>query len=632
MTFRQFAFNNVLRNKRTYAAYFLSSAFSVMVFFVYAVFAFHPDLAAGNLSNSVSQGLHFAESIIYVFSFFFVLYSMSAFLKTRKKEFGLLVMHGMTQLQLRTMVFLENVLIGFFSTLTGIGIGLVFAKVILLAAERLLDLDNPLPFYIPVEALLLTFAAFLILFVVISLFTVAVLRGNSLVHLIRGSQAPKTEPKASPWLSLLAAILLVGGYIAAFWVEGLVVVGAMIPVTLVVIAGTYFLFTQLSVYLIRRATRSKAFFWRKTNMLLMSDLTYRMKDNARTFFMVAILSTVAFSAIGSLVGFRAMSESTIVDESPFAFQYSYWWEDQDADRAKQDVAYIGQVLKEENVTYELYEATIRSQPVKNPNKREYVVRASEYNAIASAVGEQTLDLKGHEAAFVYYSNALYGGERTGSDTIELSGIEQPLKVTVQDFSNLLPLFTGYYVIPDPLIEQLDESKSTESVFGFYVEDWEDTVEVGRQLSEHLPNGSGDYFFNALAYDLHTFLQGYSAIMFVGLFMGAVFFVGAGSFLYFRLYTDLDDDKQKFRAIVKLGLTDKELSKVITRQLMLLFFVPIGVAIVHGAVALNSLSNLFHYPLVRETALVLGSFLLVQIVYFLFIRSRYLQQIRREVYR
>lgn len=32
MTFRRFAFNNVMRNKRTYAAYFLSSAFSVMAF------------------------------------------------------------------------------------------------------------------------------------------------------------------------------------------------------------------------------------------------------------------------------------------------------------------------------------------------------------------------------------------------------------------------------------------------------------------------------------------------------------------------------------------------------------------------------------------------------------------------
>ena len=44
MTFRRFAFNNVVRNKRLYAAYFLSSMFTVMVFFTFAIFAFHPVL------------------------------------------------------------------------------------------------------------------------------------------------------------------------------------------------------------------------------------------------------------------------------------------------------------------------------------------------------------------------------------------------------------------------------------------------------------------------------------------------------------------------------------------------------------------------------------------------------------
>ena len=84
VTFRQFAFNNVLRNKGVYAAYFLSSLFSVLVFFVYAVFAFHPALSKVN--PNVSLGLHLAEGIIYVFSFIFVLVSMSAFLKSRKRN------------------------------------------------------------------------------------------------------------------------------------------------------------------------------------------------------------------------------------------------------------------------------------------------------------------------------------------------------------------------------------------------------------------------------------------------------------------------------------------------------------------------------------------------------------------
>ncbi|AWI12927.1 hypothetical protein CQJ30_12645 [Caldibacillus thermoamylovorans] len=68
---------------------------------------------------------------------------------------------------------------------------------------------------------------------------------------------------------------------------------------------------------------------------------------------------------------------------------------------------------------------------------------------------------------------------------------------------------------------------------------------------------GDLFFRWLFY---------GPILFVGLFIGVVFFVSAGSFLYFRLYMDLDEDKQKFSSIAKMGLTVKELKKVLTRCL------------------------------------------------------------------
>lgn len=79
MTFRQFAFHNVFRNKRLYAAYFLSSMLTVMVFFTFAIFAFHPELI--RMHESVTKGMIVAGSIIYVFSFFFILYSMSSFLQ-----------------------------------------------------------------------------------------------------------------------------------------------------------------------------------------------------------------------------------------------------------------------------------------------------------------------------------------------------------------------------------------------------------------------------------------------------------------------------------------------------------------------------------------------------------------------
>ncbi|MFB6732247.1 FtsX-like permease family protein, partial [Bacillus mobilis] len=131
MTFRQFAFNNVIRSKRTYLAHFLSSTFAIMIFFTYALLALHPNLQ-GDLAASVTintfakSGLQISQGLIFFFSFFFILYSVSAFLKTRKKDFGILMLHGMSRSQLNKLVFIENIIIGIASILTGISIVFVF--------------------------------------------------------------------------------------------------------------------------------------------------------------------------------------------------------------------------------------------------------------------------------------------------------------------------------------------------------------------------------------------------------------------------------------------------------------------------------------------------------------------------
>jgi len=619
MTFRQFAFNNVLRNKRTYAAYFLSSAFSVMAFFVYAVFAFHPDMSGGAVHQNVSVAMHFSEGIIYAFSFFFVLYSMSSFLKTRKKEFGLMVMLGMTNAQLRLMVFLENVLIGFFATVTGIGMGLVVAKLMLLSAENLLELDQSLPFYMPLEAIALALVAFLVLFLVISLFTVSILRSNKLIDLIKGSGMPKKEPKASVWLSLLSVLLLGAGYAIALIAKGTVVFMVMIPVTLMVIVGTYFLFTQLSVYVIRKSRDNRSFFWRKTNMLFLSDLAYRMKDNARTFFMVAILSTVAFSAIGSLVGFKTMITNAMVGDHPFAFEYT--GSGQSKEQSRKDVDEIVKGLKEEGFEYRLLTVEMAAQQTKNSKGSVYAVRASEFNGIVEAAGEAPISLESDESAMIYYQHP------TNKKTPELktavleSGIE--LKPKSMQASVILPLFKDYYVVSDELYDRLDRGNA-DTFYAFDVDDWKKTIKLGKALEEKLANSSQPFF--SVAYQLSLTNQAMGVMLFIGLFIGAVFFVASGSFLYFRLYADLPDDKAKFKSIRKLGLTDGELNGIVTKQLVILFFVPIVVAFVHGVVALTAMQNMFERSVMTTSLSVLGTFMLIQAIYFLLIRARYVKEV------
>lgn len=619
MTFRQFAFNNVARNKRLYAAYFLSSMFTVMVFFTFAIFRFHPALSGDGMDGSVAQGMNIAAGIIYVFSFFFILYSMSSFLQSRKKEFGLLMIHGMSMRQIRSMVFLENMIIGFFATLGGIVLGLVFAKAILLLAENALIIENKLNFYIPALAVMLTFGSFIVLFFFISLFVSYVLRSRKLIELLKGDKKSKGEPKANIALAVIAALLLGAGYAIALIVQGTLVIAVMLPVVIMVIIGTYLLFTQLSVFVVRRLKNRETLFWRKTNMILFSDLSHRMKDNARTFFLVAVISTVAFSAIGTLFGFQTFLTAGIKATNPNTF--TYYGDENEA----QDVALINGTLQEEQIKANQAHAVLRYFEV--GSDKVLIAKQSDFNRFAELIGENTVKVKDGQALVVELEVMSFGQKKELSNkTIVLpSGAALHPEGTLR--SRALHAWDSYYVVSDIDYEKLPAPAREESFYAWQAtEGKQHVLATAAKLYEKLPKqiSSGEY-------EVYQIMKQYGPILFVGLFIGIVFFVSAGSFLYFRLYMDVDGDKQKFMTIARMGLSEKELEKVLNRQTVILFFAPIIVALLHGAVALTALSRLFFYDLAKESAIVLGVFLAIQIIYFFIVRFFYTKQIKAAIH-
>ncbi|MGG4395301.1 ABC transporter permease [Paenibacillus thiaminolyticus] len=628
MNIRQFALKNVFRNKRLYAGYFFSCAFSVMIFFVYSMLALHPALdfsGNGNYGRGAQAGMDVAQYIIYLFTFFFILYSMSSFLKSRKKEFGICIMHGMSDMQLRRLVFTENIVIGLGATVSGIGAGLALSKWLLLMSSSVLTLEQPLTFYFPVKAIALSGGAFVLLFLIISLFTATILRSSSLIDLLKGSVKPKPEPKASRWLAFLAVFLLALGYGVAFWVKGVLVIFALLPVATVVSIGTYFLFTQLSVYIINRL-KTKKLYRRGTNLITLSDLAYRMKDNARMFFLVAIISTVAFTAIGTLVGLKAVFTNMATSGAPVMRYESHSGNKLEAKHAE----LIEQSLNKAGISYEAVVFPAKFVEDAKTEKSYQVISVSDYNQLMKT----NLALRDDEAHLFYQVNPMNIEQEKSEETSVALAADKTFAVTANEaMPEAITQNVGgrkVIVLSDAAFQGLPASERDDMIYTYLIEDWKSTLAVAKQLNKQLGDPDGNYLFGARALMLNDVNQGFGQIYLSGLFIGAVFFVAAGSFLYLRLYSDLDQDTVQYRAISKLGLTEGELSKIVSTQIGLLFFVPIVVAIVHGAVALNSLQNTFSMNLVKESAIVLGSFLAIQIIYFIFIRANYVRKLKKVI--
>lgn len=83
-------------------------------------------------------------------------------------------------------------------------------------------------------------------------------------------------------------------------------------------------------------------------------------------------------------------------------------------------------------------------------------------------------------------------------------------------------------------------------------------------------------------------------------------------------------------IYKLGLSKKELKKMIYQQVGILFFTPILVSLLHGVVALTAMYHLLSLTLQPEAGIVLGAFFVIQLVYYLIARHFYFDKVFKQV--
>ncbi len=253
MTFWQFAFKNVSRNSKAYFAYFVSSAFSIMVFFSFTVYAYHPRLQSVQSFQERDPLMNLASTaqlVIVMFSFFFLLYSIGTFLNVRKQQFGILTILGISQRQLKRLLFTENMIIGILSIFIGIQGGLVFSNFFLLVTSKLTNAKG-LYLYWPTEAIIVTTVTFIILFLIVSTFTPMFIRTRKTTKLIKGVNKEKSEKKPSILISLFALTCLGLCYYIAGYPQGYIteknaqngsVFLIMLSILPLVVIGTYLFF------------------------------------------------------------------------------------------------------------------------------------------------------------------------------------------------------------------------------------------------------------------------------------------------------------------------------------------------------------------------------------------------------
>ena len=643
MTFRQFAYRNVVRNRRIYAAFFMASIFSVMVFFMYSMLMFHPKIDDEFLREVAVSGMIVAEIILYIFTLFFLFYSMSAFLQARSKEFGLLLQLGMEKKQLNKLIFLETMLIGAISIATGIIFGYAFSKFFFMIVRELLQLES-LPLYISWKPFALTMGAFFSLFVIIAMTSVVFIRDQKIIELIRGYWKNDELQSYSKAKAVAGIAMLLFAYGAAAFTSINVVKTLSIILPPLAALGTYFFFTHSVIFILHQVRKRKSMYWHRFNLIAVSEVTVKLRENANMYFIVTIVSTVAFLSVGTLTSlssytgqFRELNPLSLIYSSEINNPYE-----------SEHISLMRNELEEQGLSYTLVPFMIKQQTSSFSQYKVNILRESDVNSLAIALGLPIIELDSGDGMFIPYSedSIKFLGNRNIQTVLEESNVPVSIEGVYPQMlfpamimgSNIIVVSDeDYQLISEPL-EGRTMLTSSFKFFAFHVAEWERTKSIGLEIETQVTDAiykekypDLPFYFENPGLNYSIIRATFSLLLFTGLMVAAVLLLAAGSFIYFKLYTGLERDKLQFEVLKRMGLTDQELVKIVNRQLIPQFFLPWGIAMLHSAFSFLSLqviwSNLAEVSILSEMILVLVGFTLIQIVYYFLIRWRYIAHVR-----
>lgn len=643
MTFRQLAYHNVFRNRRNYAAFFLASVFSVMVFFVCSMFIFHPLFEQDALQLLAVRGMMIAEVVLYIFTLFFLFYSMSAFLQARSKEFGVLMHLGMTKKQLNKLIFFEMLIIGTVSTTTGTVFGFAFSKFFFMIGREIMELDT-LPLYVSWEPFLLTIVAFASLFIIISFVSVGFIRTKRVIDLLQGFWKVEEETKSSTMLSIMGIIFLTVAYTFAVNVSDETVYYIVFIVPPLATFGTYLFFTHTLTFLLNLCKRKKRVYWKKTRLVSLAEASVKLKDSAQMFFIVTIVSTLAFLTVGTLASFMSYT-GDFRESNPLGLIYiSFDENEQEAEHIER----LTSQLTSEQLSYDLVELTVKRQTSEATGNDVDILALSEFNRLATTLDFEPAQLTQGEGMFVPFSlDSVKALEDVSVDTSFIES-EIPLSIRSTYPHVVFPIHTlnlntivvsdeDYAEISQPLLGY--EIGSSDFIYyAFDILNWTETMNIGDRLTETMYEATEETDFNGVNYyfenpgaDYRWFKSSFALLLFIGVMVAAVFLLAAGSFIYFKLYTGLERDRKQYKLLTRMGMTEKELGKIVNRQLIPQFFLPWVIALLHSAFAFISLQVVWdefaELSILGEMAIVLGGFTIAQILYFFLIRWRYVAHLQ-----
>ncbi|KYG29347.1 FtsX-like permease family protein [Alkalihalobacillus trypoxylicola] len=600
MTLFSLAIKNIRRNLKSYGLYIGSTIFSISIYFTFVTLKYSEDISAlSESSRQISSMMNASSFVLLFFVSIFIIYSNSFFLKKRKKEMALYSLMGVRKRVIGWLLFWENIVIGLLSLVVGVAVGFFASQLLLALLFVLMGLEFSIVFAFSISAVVHTMMVFLVIFLLTSLQGYLIIYRFQLIELFNADKKGEAPPKARFISAILGIITISSGY----WIaieditssEAWRFFGISTPLVIIglTILGSYLIFNSVLVYILHVLRKRKTWAWKGLNTWTTAQLLHRISGNARTLTIIAALSATTITAGGAVFGLYYNVEKNVQTYTPFTFM----WEGEE------------EVIDSSDI---VFQDSIESKAVRvNVQEQEMMFHLLDYSTFEKLAEQLSWSHVEELPQNQFLLIDPFYNEDTSLiiDSVMLDGTVFSANDVYTDYIvNMETVGGGRVIVLSD--QQYEEIAAEESVFQLVtVDDYKNHLDQSNLLEASTEN------FSSAVQNYKDSMEANGSLLFVGSFLGLVFLVATGSVIYFKVMTEAEEDKAKYQILYKIGVTKKEQSNSIRHQVGMIFFAPLFLGLMHGAIALIAFSNLLQMNLVVPVLIWMLAYTFIYVIYY-----------------
>ena len=619
------AWQNITKNRRFYLPYMLACTGCAAMFYILMLLSHDAGVASMYGGRTLQEMLRFGVVVIGLFSAILIFYTNGFLMKRRRRELGLWNILGMEKRHIARVLLLETFFIFLLCLAAGLGAGMLLSKLLSLLLFRLTDTAAPFGMLFSTPVCAVTAIVFGVIFTLVLLFNLLQIRLARPVELLSSGKVAEKQPKTRWFLTLVGLLTMGGGYAIALTVKDpLSAVALFFVAVLLVIVGTYCLFTAGSIAVLKAMRRNKKYYYQTKHFTAVSGMLHRMKQNAAGLASICILCTMILVTVSTTVSLYSGLEDILQTQYPNDVTVTVT-EETEADGAR-CLAAVESVVERSGL-----QATVTAYSFFPMDLLRDGNAFTDGARGGFTAGEQTVVLIPW-ADFAPYADGLTARDGApllwsqrrplGEGPVTVLGVEFtpqlleefPLRSDVGNALNVC-----HYLVVTAHDQALLHEKLADYYDGFSEDYYRYEIDVNAEgTTAQLLALSGDvdevvriphintwvdsdgnthtdtYYSNYVssrADGRMGFQTDYGGFLFLGLFLGALFLMATVLIIYYKQISEGYEDKERFAIMQQVGLSRAEIKSTIRSQVLTVFFLPICVAFLHVCGAFKMISLL-----------------------------------------